>query len=67
MHGAVQFAVFTSLTLLVGTLGRGALGDLIKEQGYATMFEFASLLGVVSITVCAAEWYRQSRTEQGVS
>ena len=67
MHGAVQFAVFTSLTLLVGTLGRGALGDLIKEQGYATMFEFASWLGLVSITVCAAEWYRQSRTEQGVS
>jgi PAT family beta-lactamase induction signal transducer AmpG len=66
-HGAVQFAVFTSLTLLVGTLGRGALGDMIKEDGYAAMFQFASLLGVISIAVCALEWYRQSRSEPAVS
>ena len=64
MHGAVQFAVFTSLTLLVGTLGRGALGDMIKEQGYASMFTFAATLGLVSIFFVALEWYRQSRVEQ---
>jgi PAT family beta-lactamase induction signal transducer AmpG len=64
MHGAVQFAVFTSLTLLVGTLGRGALGDMIKEQGYAAMFQFAALLGVISIFFVALEWWRQSRSEQ---
>lgn len=63
MHGAVQFAVFTSLTLLVGTIGRGALGDMIKEQGYASMFEFAAVLGLVSIFFVLIEWWRQSRTE----
>ncbi len=63
MHGAVQFAVFTSLTLLVGTLGRGALGDLIKEQGYANMFQFAAMLGLISIFFVALEWYRQYRHE----
>ncbi|MBI1211365.1 MAG: beta-lactamase induction signal transducer [Alphaproteobacteria bacterium] len=63
MQAAVQFAVFTSLTLLVGTLGRGALGDMIKEQGYAAMFEFAAMLGLVSIVFVALEWYRQSRHE----
>lgn len=64
MQAAVQFAVFTSLTLLVGTLGRGALGDMIKEQGYASMFQFAALLGLISIFFVALEWYRQSRQDQ---
>ena len=67
MHGAVQFAVFTSLTLLVGTLGRGALGDLIKEQGYATMFVFAAMLGLISIFFVALEWYRQYRHERAAN
>lgn len=65
LHGAVQFAVFTSLTLLVGTLGRGALGDAIKTDGYASVFEFTTLLGGVAVIVCAIEWYRQSRLPHG--
>jgi len=67
MQAAVQFAVFTSLTLLVGTLGRGALGDMIKEQGYAAMFEFAAMLGLIAIVFVALEWWRQSRSEQAAS
>lgn len=63
MQAAVQIAVFNSLTLLVGTLGRGALGDMIKEQGYAAMFEFAAMLGLVSIVFVLLEWWRQSRAE----
>lgn len=60
MFGAVQFAVFTSLALLIGTLGRGALGELIERQGYAAMFVIAALLGVVAVVFCALEWVRQT-------
>lgn len=61
MHGAVQFAVFTSLTLLVGTLGRGALGEAIETYGYGAVFRFAALLGVVAVLACIAEWVRVAR------
>lgn len=58
MFGAVQFAVFTSLALLIGTLGRGALGELIEKQGYAPMFVIAAWLGVIAVVFCALEWVR---------
>lgn len=58
MFGAVQFAVFTSLALLIGTLGRGALGELIERQGYAAMFVIAAWLGVIAVIFCLAEWVR---------
>ncbi|MBN9481127.1 MAG: hypothetical protein J0I52_12875 [Bordetella sp.] len=60
MFGAVQFAVFTSLALLIGTLGRGALGELIERQGYAAMFVIAAWLGVAAVVFCAMEWVRQT-------
>jgi len=56
--GAVQFAVFISLALLIGTLGRGALGELIDEQGYAPMFAIAAWLGLLAVVFCIAEWVR---------
>lgn len=58
MFGAVQFAVFTSLALLIGTLGRGALGELIERQGYAAMFVIAAWLGVIAVVFCVMEWVR---------
>lgn len=64
LHGAVQFAVFTSLTMLVGTLGRGALGEMIKSDGYANVFILCTWLGMIAVVACALEWYRQSRIER---
>ncbi len=32
-YSAVQYALLSSLTLLIGTLGRGALGKMIEEEG----------------------------------
>ena len=61
LHGAVQFAVFSSLTMLVGTLGRGALGDMIKTDGYVSVFVFTTLLGGIAVVACALEWIRQHR------
>ena len=60
MFGAVQFAVFISLALLIGTFGRGALGELIEQQGYAPMFAIAAWLGVIAIVFCVIEWIRLS-------
>jgi PAT family beta-lactamase induction signal transducer AmpG len=58
MFGAVQFAVFISLALLIGTLGRGALGELIEAQGYASMFVIAAWMGLLAVVFCLLEWAR---------
>ncbi len=61
MHGAVQFAVFSSLTMLIGTLGRGALGEMINTDGYASVFILTMWLGGIGVVACVLEWIRQSR------
>ena len=58
MFGAVQFAVFTSLALLIGTFGRGALGEMIENQGFAPVFMFAAALGGITVVFCILEWIR---------
>ncbi len=60
-YSAVQYALLSSLTLLVGTLGRGALGEMIEEQGYYEVFILTTLIGGIAVVLCLAEWYRQSR------
>jgi PAT family beta-lactamase induction signal transducer AmpG len=67
LHGAVQFAVFSSLTMLIGTLGRGALGEMIKTDGYASVFVFTMWLGGIAVVACALEWVRQSRAERATT
>lgn len=58
LFGAVQFAVFTSLALLIGTLGRAPLGELVDRAGFAPMFQFAAALGLIAVLFCALEWIR---------
>ena len=60
-YSAVQYALLASLTLLVGTLGRGALGQMIEERGYYFVFIFTALIGVVAVVLCMLEWIRESR------
>lgn len=60
-YAAVQFALLASLTLLIGTLGRGALGQMIEDCGYYYVFIFTALIGVVAVVLCALEWWRQAR------
>jgi PAT family beta-lactamase induction signal transducer AmpG len=60
-HSAVQYALLSSLTLLVGTLGRGALGQMIEERGYYDMFIFVTLIGLVAVVLCVFEWIREAR------
>ncbi len=60
-YSAVQYALLASLTLLVGTLGRGALGQMIEQRGYYEVFIFVTLIGVFAVVLCVLEWIRESR------
>ncbi|MCA8887419.1 MAG: hypothetical protein KDA46_01215 [Parvularculaceae bacterium] len=66
-YAAVQYALFASLTMLIGSLGRGALGELIEQRGFAFVFYLTAALGVVAIISSGLEWLRQSRIQPTVS
>jgi len=59
-YSAVQYALLSSLTFLVGTLGRGALGRMIEDQGYYPVFILTTAVGFIAVVLCVAEWVRQS-------
>lgn len=57
---AVQYALLSSLTLLVGALGRAPLGQAIDEMGYAPVFLFTALIGLIAVVVVIVEWARSA-------
>ncbi len=57
-YSAVQYALLSSLTMLVGTLGRGALGQMIEQRGYYDVFVLTTLMGMVAVVLCGVEWFR---------
>ena len=59
---AVQYALLSSLTLLIGTLGRGALGQMIDDQGYYSIFILTTWIGLGAMVLVCLEWWRQTRT-----
>jgi MFS transporter, PAT family, beta-lactamase induction signal transducer AmpG len=61
---AVQYALLSSLTLLVGALGRAPLGQAIEEMGYAPVFRFTALIGMIAVVVVIVEWIRGSSAER---
>ena len=63
-HSAVQYALLSSLTLLIGALGRGAFGEGITLYGYATMFRFAAWIGLLGIGFVILEWIRVARADR---
>ena len=58
---AVQYALLSSLTFLVGSLGRGALGEAIQNYGYVPVFRFTAALGLIAVAFCLIEWMRATR------
>ncbi|WP_343343171.1 MFS transporter [Sphingomicrobium sp. XHP0239] len=60
-YSAVQYALLSSLALLVGTLGRAPLGQLIEEQGYYFVFILTTGIGMIAFVLCLVEWGRQRR------
>jgi MFS transporter, PAT family, beta-lactamase induction signal transducer AmpG len=61
-YSAVQYALLSSLTMLVGTLGRPALGQMIEERGYYDVFLFTTGIGGFAVVLCVIEWLRQARS-----
>jgi len=58
---AVQYALLASLTMLIGTLGRPWLGDMIESSGFYTVFIVTFWLGGVAVLLSGIEWIRQKR------
>lgn len=58
---AIQYALLSSLTFLVGTLGRGVAGEAFDHYGYGVVFRWMALAGLVSVGTVLAEWARVTR------
>ena len=57
---AVQYALLSSLTFLVGSLGRAAIGEAIDKIGYAPVFRFTAAIGLIAVAFVVLEWIRQA-------
>jgi PAT family beta-lactamase induction signal transducer AmpG len=55
---AVQYALLSSLTFLIGSLGRGIAGEAFDLYGYATVFRWTAAAGAFAILFVALEWLR---------
>lgn len=55
---AVQYALLSSLTFLVGSLGRAAIGEAIDSIGYAPVFRFTAGIGLIAVAFVILEWIR---------
>jgi PAT family beta-lactamase induction signal transducer AmpG len=62
-YTAIQYALLSSLTFLVGTLGRGVAGEAFDHYGYGPVFPLTALAGVVSVSFVLMEWVRVRRAE----
>ena len=59
---AVQYALLSSLTFLIGSLGKGLAGEMIDKMGYASVFRYVAAAGLLAILFVLLEWWRASRT-----
>lgn len=64
---AVQYALLSSLTFLIGSLARGVAGEMFDRIGYAPVFRYTALVGLLAILFVALEWFRTRRTESAMS
>lgn len=62
-YTAVQYALLSSLTFLIGSLGRGIAGEAFDTYGYATVFRWTAAAGGVAVVFVLLEWVRTGRTK----
>ena len=62
-HTAVQYALLSSMTFLIGSLGKGIAGETIDHAGYPAMFRWTALAGLVAVGFVLLEWATQRRGE----
>ena len=61
---AVQYALLSSLTFLVGSLGRAAIGERIEQVGYGPVFMLCAAIGLIAIVFVILEWVRAAWNER---
>src|SRR5690242_6623043 len=61
---AVQYALLSSLTFLVGSLGRGVAGESFDKYGYALVFRWTAAAGLIAVLFVLLEWWRVSMQER---
>ena len=64
---AVQYALLSSLTFLIGSLGRAAIGEAIDNIGYAPVFRFTAAIGLIAVAFVILEWMRVAWKERRVA
>ena len=60
-YTAVQYALLSSLTFLIGSLGRGIAGEAFDSYGYATVFRWTAAAGLAAVLFVLLEWVRVAR------
>ncbi|WP_421847930.1 AmpG family muropeptide MFS transporter [Novosphingobium sp.] len=60
-YTAVQYALLSSLTFLIGSLGRGIAGEAFDLYGYPTVFRWTAAAGLVAVAFVCLEWVRVGR------
>lgn len=63
-HTAVQYALLSSMTFLIGSLGRGIAGETIDTLGYGAMFRWTAVAGLVAVAFVLLEWVTAPREEE---
>jgi PAT family beta-lactamase induction signal transducer AmpG len=63
-YTAVQYALLSSLTFLVGSLGRGVAGESFDKYGYALVFRWTAAAGMIAVLFVLLEWARVAAQER---
>ena len=61
---AVQYALLSSLTFLVGSLGRGFAGESFDKYGSPLVFRWTAAAGLLAVLFVLLEWWRVAAHER---
>jgi len=61
---AVQYSLLSSLTFLVGSLGRGVAGEAFDKFGYGVVFRWTAAIGFLAVFFVLLEWARVASQER---
>ena len=64
---ATQYALLSSIMMLLPRLIGGYSGTLVENLGYAQFFLFTAILGIPTLLLILLQWHKQNRLEQAVT
>ncbi len=65
-YTAVQYALLSSLTFLIGSMARALAGQWFDTYGYAPVFRWTAAAGLLAVLFVLLEWWRSSRANPEV-